>query len=400
MKNTALLTAALTLSLSLTACGGSVNSPEAPTMASSSLGALTTPGSTALSPIESLDDAKTPEEPAAEAPAAEAAPEAEAPTTETPAETPAAEAPATETPASEAPASEAPAAPTDEIPDMEVQTPYVPAGSSLGGGSSYSADGKFKVDQDTFNQWQPVGLTSDGSSLYVAAVDVKTPTKGTVIQMDTAGGNWKDLGKSLLSTILLGAAGYKMPQTLQGITLDDSGNLLIADTQNQLFRMETPKYATTAVQAPLSGVLDITSAGGNVFVASSTGLQKFDPSLSAGSAFSQVVPTGGIGHDSQGNVYAVVNNAIQKINSNGEASEVVKNLSAPLDVAVDSQGNIFVLQSDTIRYFKASGESLGSFGSGEFTAPKSLFVAADGTVYVADAGTSYKDAQVVKFIKG
>jgi sugar lactone lactonase YvrE len=283
---------------------------------------------------------------------------------------------------------------------LDVGSPYVPAGSSLGGGSSYTAEGSFKVDQDTFNQWQAVNVISDGSNLYVAAVDIKTPTKGTVIQMDTSGGAWKDLGKSFLSTITLGATGYKMTKTIQGLAMDDSGNLIISDSKDQLFRMDTPKYSVTTVKAALASALDVVSSGGNFFVATSTGIQKFDSSLAAGSAFGSITPSGGLGRDSQGNIYAVAGSAIQKINSSGAATEVVKDVSGALDVSVDSKGNIFVLMSDSVKFYNDKGESQGSFGSGDFTAPKAIFADSSGGVYVADSGSDHKTSQVVKFSKG
>ncbi|PIQ23965.1 hypothetical protein COW36_05455 [bacterium (Candidatus Blackallbacteria) CG17_big_fil_post_rev_8_21_14_2_50_48_46] len=400
--------AALTLTLSLTACGGSVNSPGSATVGSlgaSSLSSLSDAGSSGITPIESLDDSSSavaPIEQAAApelaAPLAEEAPALDAPLEEAPAVD--TTAPALEQTEAEVPAADA-AQNLDEIPDMDLGSPYVPSGSSLGGGAGYIADGNYKVDQDTFNQWQPVSVVSDGSSIYVAAVDVKTPTKGTVIQMDTSGGSWKDLGKSLLSTFTLGAAGYKMPKTIQAATLDDSGNLIVTDAQSKLYRMDAAaKYSTTAVDAALSDALDLTTAGGNIFVATTSGIQKFDASLSAGSAFSTVIPSGGVGHDSQGNLYVVSNNAIQKIDSSGNASQVVSGLTSPLDVSVDSEGTIFVLETDGVKYFKSSGESLGSFGSGDFSAPKSLFVDSSGTVFVADSGASYKESQIVRFTKG
>lgn len=397
MKKVTLLS---TLALSLTACGGSVNSPTSGAVSSLSTSLSTPNGGSGITPIESLDE----ETPAAEAPPVEeAAPAAEAPPAEEAA--PAAEAP----PAEEAPpAAAAEAAPPaeeapkdlDAVPDLDVGSPYVPSGSSLGGASSYVAEGSFKVDQDTFNQWQAVNVISDGSNLYVAAVDIKTPTKGTVIQMDTSGGAWKDLGKSFLSTITLGATGYKMTKTIQGLAMDDSGNLIISDTNDQLFRMDAPKYSVTTVKAALAGALDVVSSGGNFFVATSTGIQKFDSSLAAGSAFGSVTPSGGLGRDSQGNIYAVVGSAIQKITSSGSASEVVKDVSGALDVSVDSKGNIFVLMSDSVKFFNDKGESQGSFGSGDFTAPKAIFADSSGGVYVADSGTDHKTSQVVKFSKG
>jgi hypothetical protein len=406
MKKVSILST-LALALSLTACGGSVNSPTSGAVGS--LSSLSSPsGGSGITPIESLEPMDS-DTSAMTAPFEDAAPVEAAPGEETfvdtaPAEEIAAELPVEGTPAEEI-AAELPAtteeAPQDldAIPDLDIGSPYVPSGSSLGGGSSYIAEGNFLVDQDTFNQWQPVNLVSDGSNLYVAAVDVKTPTKGTVIQMDTSGGAWKDLGKSFLSTVTFGATGYKMPKTIQGLTMDDSGSLIISDSQDQLFRMDAPKYSVTTVKAALASALDIVSIGSNVYVATSTGIQKFDSSLSAGSAFGSVTPSGGMGRDTEGNLYVVVGNAIQKIDSSGSVSEIVKDLTAPLDVTVDSQGNIFVLQSDSVKFFDKTGESQGSFGMGDFTAPKAIY-AAGGSVFVADSGADYKSSQIVKFSKG
>ncbi|MGE3725138.1 MAG: hypothetical protein AB7I41_06280 [Candidatus Sericytochromatia bacterium] len=402
MKKVTILST-LTLALSLTACGGSVNSPTSGAVSSLSTSLSTPSGGSGITPIESLEE-ETPAEaapveetvPVEEAPAAEAAPEV----------APEVAAPAEEAPTEAAPAEET-AAPTEEepkdldaVPDLDVGSPYVPSGSSLGGGSSYAAEGSFKVDQDTFNQWQAVNVISDGSNLYVAAVDVKTPTKGTVIQMDTSGGAWKDLGKSFLSTITLGATGYKMTKTIQGLAMDDSGNLIISDSNDQLFRMDTPKYSVTTVKAALASALDVVSSGSNIFVATSTGIQKFDSSLAAGSAFGSITPSGGLGRDSQGNIYAVAGSAIQKIDGSGNASEIVKDVSGALDVSVDSNGNIFVLMSDSVKFYNNKGESQGSFGSGDFTAPKAIFADSSGGVYVADSGSDHKTSQVVKFSKG
>lgn len=406
MKKTVLLTA-LTCSLSLTACGGSVNSPGADTIGSLSNAPLASlsSASTALTPLESLDETGSEAHPQENltdtAPVAGQVAETAAPETpvETANEVPGEATADTDTNPPEAPTETLPD--LDAIPEMDVNAPYVPAGSSFDGGDGYSADGNFQVDQDTFNQWQAVNLVSDGTYLYVAAVDVKTPTKGTVIQMDTSGGSWKDLGKSLLSTFTFGAAGYKMTKTIQGIALDDAGNIIVADKQNQLFSMAASDRRISTIPVALSNVLDIVSIGNAVYVATTTGIQKFDTSsLSTGSTFSTVVPSGGMGRDSQGNLYVVSNDTIQKIDSSGQATQVVSGLNTPLDVSVDSTGQIFVLESDNIKYFKSSGESLGSFGMGDFTAPKSIFVESSGTVYVADAGTSHKDSQIVRFVKG
>lgn len=393
-KNSLLIGLTLSLSLALTGCGGSPP-PTATDMSSmssmsSGISPITATGDGAITPVGDLSagDAydQSYQEPAGE-------------------ETPAEEVPAEEAPAEDAAAATPTAtgsAPSTMPADMTVAEPYKPAttGSTGSSAPAYAAEGSFKVDQDTFNQWQAVNVASDGVNVYVAAVDSKMPAKGTVITMDSAGANWKDIGKSFLATITLGAAGYKMDKTITGVALDSSGNVLVADAADRVFTLTAPKFSITEVDVAISGATDVVNAGSNYFVATSAGIQKLDSGLSAPSSFGSVTPTGGLGADAQGNVYAVVGSAIQKLSATGTAAEVVKGLSAPLDVAVDSSGNIFVLESSSVVWFNAKGVKQGEFGSGELQAPKALCTDSSGAVYVADAGSSHKDSVVVKFVAG
>jgi carbon monoxide dehydrogenase subunit G len=378
-KKSLLVCISLSFSLSLTACGGS-NTPTGTDMSSSSLSSGMTPISPVVTPVGDLSagDAydQTFEEPAAEAGATE-------------------EAPAEEVATDAAPTTEATTAPAMPA-DMEVAAPYAPA-SSTPGAASYAAEGSFKVDQDTFNQWQAVNISSDGSNIYVAATDSKMPSKGTVITMDATGASWKDIGKSFLSTITLGAAGYKMSKTITGVTVDTSGNVLVTDAQDRVFSMTTPKFSPKEVALSLSGATDVASAGDAYYVASSSGIQKIDSALGGATSFGSVSPSGGLSTDAQGNVYAVVGSSIKKIDATGKATDAVTGLSAPLDVALDSQGNFFVLESSSVVWFNAKGQKQGEFGSGEFQAPKAICTDSSGSVYVADAGTSHKDSVVVKY---
>ncbi|MGV3524274.1 MAG: hypothetical protein ACO1RX_08620 [Candidatus Sericytochromatia bacterium] len=282
-------------------------------------------------------------------------------------------------------------------PDLEVLPPFAPPG--LGGATDYSTEGSYKVDQDTFNQWQAVNLTSDGSAIYIAASDLKSPAKGTVIRMGTSGEDWKDIGKSFLSTITFGAAGYKMKETITAITLDSAGELLVTDASERVYALSTDGGPSEKALS-LVGSRDVVSAGGFFYAATTSGIQKFDSNFGIPAHFGSVKPTGGLGADSTGLLYAVVGNSIQKFDSSGQAGEMVGGLSSPLDVAVDASGNVFVLESGVVKWFNANGESKGSFGSGELISPKAICVDSSGAVYVADAGNDHSDSQVIKFSIG
>lgn len=313
-------------------------------------------------------------------------------------EVPAEELPEEELPLEEVPSDTGSLPDTGTMPpDLEVLPPFAPPG--LGGATDYSTEGSYKVDQDTFNQWQAVNLTSDGSAIYIAASDLKSPAKGTVIRMGTSGEDWKDIGKSFLSTITFGAAGYKMNETITGIALDSAGELLVTDASERVYALSTDGGPSEKALS-LVGSRDVVSAGGFFYAATTSGIQKFDGNFGIPAHFGSVKPTGGLGVDSTGLLYAVVGNSIQKFDSSGQAGEIVGNLSSPVDVAVDGSGNLFVLESGAVKWFNANGESKGSFGSGELIAPKAICVDSSGAVYVADAGNDHSDSQVIKFSIG
>lgn len=386
------------LSVSLTGCGGSEPPAmtEMPSSMGSSLSPITPSGDGAITPVGDMSAGDAYDQSYAEGEApAEEVPGEEVPAEEAPGDEPAAD------PGSEEPA----AAPTggdpdtNTMPDVAVNEPYTPSTTSGSGAASYSAEGSFMVDQDTFNQWQAVNVASDGINVYVAAVDAKSPAKGTVITMDASGGSWKDIGKSLLATISFGALGYKMDETITGLALDSSGNVLVTDTADRVYSMATPKYSITETEMAISGTYDVVSAGDNYYVASATGIQKFGSDLSAPSSFGSVTPTGGLGADSAGNVYAVVGTGIKKFDAAGKATDVAKDLSSPIDVAVDSSGNIFVLTSSSVVWFNSSGAKQGEFGNGEFQTPTAIAADSNG-VWVVDAGSSHKDSALIKYVSG
>lgn len=285
-----------------------------------------------------------------------------------------------------------------ELPNnLEVLAPFNPG---TGGQGGYLEEARFQTDQDTFNQWQAVNLVSDGNALFVAAVDLKSPSKGTVIQMDSSGANWKDIGKSLLATITLGAAGYKMSASLQALTFDDRGNLLVAEASQKLFRLSAPKFELSSSSLSFSEALDLAYAGGSYYLATASGLFKLGADLAALSPFGTAKPTGGLATDTQGQLYAVVGNSIHKFDAAGTSGEIVTGLSAPIDLAVDAEGNLFVLESSGVRWFNANGESKGEFASGDLSSPKAIAIDLTGNIYIADAGKDHTDSVVIKYVKG
>jgi sugar lactone lactonase YvrE len=232
-----------------------------------------------------------------------------------------------------------------------------------------------------------------------------------------------------------------------GIAIDASGNLYVADEENNLIRKISPEglvttlagsglYSSTDGQgtaasfaAPQGVAVD---ASGNVYVADSGNnlIRKITPgglvstfagSTSSGSADGQGVAAGfkkptGITVDANGNIYVAdfSNNLIRKITSGGLVSTLAGSTKSgsvdgqgaaasfnnPSGIAVDVSGNIYVADYENNEIRKVTSEGLvttlagsttpgsadGDGATARFYLPYGIAVDASGNLYVVDAG--------------
>lgn len=279
--------------------------------------------------------------------------------------------------------------------NLPVQAPYNPSASA--GAGDYRLTDSFLTDQDTFNQWQAVNVTISNNRLFVGAIDRKSPSKGTVIEMNLSGANWKDIGKSLLSTITFGSSGYKIGASLQGMATDAQGQLILSESSQQIFQLNLTDYKLTNFQIPFGGSRDLVFSNQKFYLASADGVKKLNLADKSIETLSPLIATGGMTTDSENYLYLVVGDAIQKLDPAGKAGIIIEGLQQARDVAVDSEGNIFVLESNQISWFNANGEAKGSFGQSEFSDPRAIAIDSAGDLYVADAGLDYTDSAILKF---
>jgi sugar lactone lactonase YvrE len=239
------------------------------------------------------------------------------------------------------------------------------------------------------------------------------------------------------------------------VAVDGSGNVFVADTDNNTIRKITPSGVVTTFAgsaAAGSGSADGTGAAarfnfpsavavdgsGNVFVADSQNntIRKVTPTgvvtTLAGTAgsYGNVDGTGaaacfaqplGVAVDGSGNVFVAdsLNNTIRKITPTGVVTTLAGSAAAdsgsadgtgaaasfnwPSAVAVDGSGNVFVADTDnnTIRKVTPSGVvttlagSAGLPGSADgtgaaarFDGPQGVAVDGSGNVFVADTGNN------------
>jgi len=182
----------------------------------------------------------------------------------------------------------------------------------------------------------------------------------------------------------------------QGMAMDGSGNVYIADANDCTIRKMTPGYVVTTI-AGTAGVVGFADGVG--------GAAQFD------------FPCG-ITLDKAGNIYVADtgNNVIRKISPGGGVTTLagtpgvlgsadgegpVAQFSSPWGMAVDASGNVYVADSEncTVREISPSGVvhtiagEAGQIGSADgvgsaarFSAPLALAVDPTGNVYVDDTG--------------
>jgi sugar lactone lactonase YvrE len=253
-------------------------------------------------------------------------------------------------------------------------------------GNIGSADGNGSAARFNF----PQGVTVDGSgNVYVA------DTYNHTIRKITSAGVVTTLAGSAGSTGSADGSGsaarFFYPD---GLAADGSGNVYVADLYNHTIRK-------------------ITSAGAVTTVAGSAGLSGSTDGTGAAARF--YFPEG-VAVDGSGTLYVAdtYNNTIRKITSGGVVTTLAglagsvgsidgvgntARFNDPIGVAVDSLGNVYVadVNNDSIRMITSGsvvttlGGSAGIFGTADgvgtaaqFNDPIGLAVSSSGNVYVAD----------------
>jgi len=172
-----------------------------------------------------------------------------------------------------------------------------------------------------------------------------------------------------------------------GMTIDNSGNIYVADLINNEIRKVTPQGVVTAPYGSLSGASGSTNGAGNAALFNSPR---------------------DVAYDSTNNLLYVadeVNNLIRKITlSTGQVSNFAGPFNEPRGVAVDGSGNVYVADSvnNVIRKITSAGSGSILAGSNSFAAgykdatgsqalfnqPIGIAVDGSGNVYVADYGNA------------
>ena len=236
---------------------------------------------------------------------------------------------------------------------------------------------------------QPTGLAADGANnfLYVGNIGSFTVVRGTisgssVSSFASVAGN---------GTPSLSGNGGPAAQAQLGnpyaVALDSTGDLFIADNQNEVIRKVDPAGTITTIAG--NGVAGNAGDGG--------------PALAA-----KLNDPRGVAVAANGDVYIsdAGNSSVRMVDHRtGLISTILSGLSFPRAVAVDAAGSVYIADTGDNRVlvmrFTAGGAGLlagtgtpGYSGDGGLAAaatlnqPRGLAVDASGNVYIADTGNN------------
>ncbi len=233
---------------------------------------------------------------------------------------------------------------------------------------------------------KPNGVAVDGSgNVYVADTLNSTIRKVTPQRVVTT-----LAGTPLVMGTANGTGSAALFNGPAGVAVDGSGNIYVADSTNNTIRKVTSKgVVTTLAGAPLVGGSANGTAGAARF---------YDPT--------------GVAVDGSGNVYVADtgNNTIRKVTPKGVVTTLAGNkysslFVSPGGVAVDRSGNVYVadILKDTIQKvtpegvvttlagnpeFSVSGTANGIGSAARFDEPRGVAVDGSGNAYVADTNNS------------
>ena len=185
------------------------------------------------------------------------------------------------------------------------------------------------------------------------------------------------------------------------IALDSSGNIYIADTNNNAVKVwnATTKTVSTLISSGLSYPAAVAlDPQGNVYIADGSNAIIMWNATSR--VLSTLVSTGlntpnGLAVDTQGNVYIADtnNNAVKLWNATTHlVSTLVSGLSSPTSVALDYRGNLYIADygNSAIKVWDANTHAVSTLVSSGIESPPAVTVDVHGNLFIDDYNWAIK----------
>ncbi len=246
----------------------------------------------------------------------------------------------------------------------------------------------------------PGSSSGFGSALILYSYDANPNSDGQVGTLTIAGLTFivTQAGSTYVAVspqAALLSSGLNGPQ---GLAIDSSGNVYVANTRNNTilqwsaFKGQVAVVVQNGLNDPAAVALD---TQGNLYIADTgnNAIEKF--SVSTGQLTTLVANLSGpsgIGLDPQGNVYFsdTGNGAIKVVNpSTLVVNTLAQNLVNPTGLAVDEDGNIFFAETanNDVKMYSTASQQVSVLAAG-LVAPAGVAVDGHGNVYIAGAGDS------------
>lgn len=276
-------------------------------------------------------------------------------------------------------------------------------GSMAGNGTAYNLSVSANWDSDTGSLINTLGVWVNNVALQnLIASGLNSPQgitidgSGNLYIADTLNNAIKELATGSQTLTNLITTGLNNPQA---IALDSAGNLYIADTGNKVVEQFIPNTQTlTTIPDNILGSpqgIAVDSAG-NIYVADP--INNTIDEIAAGSNNSSTLAVSGLNNpqgvtvDSAGNVYIADtgNNAIEEIaaGSNSQTTLVNSGLFSPTSVAVDNSGNLYIADQNGVEVFTANTQSLLSLSDSRLKKAAAVALDNAGNLYIADSGNN------------
>jgi len=248
----------------------------------------------------------------------------------------------------------------------------------------------------------PAGIAVDSSGNWYIA-----DTANNRIRMVNAAGTIS----TIAGTGTAGSSGDNGPATAaqlnrpQGIAIDSSNNLYVADTGNNEVREITPAGTITTIASQLNNPLSVAVDGqGSVYIADAGNNRIVQVTAGTVNTFAKINGVLAVAVDAAGDVFAADATQVWQVPANGTATSMVGGLTSPGALAFASDGTLWIADTgaNIIRQFSTSGTLTAMAGNGtagfsgdgglalaaELNSPAGIAIGASGTVLFADTGNN------------
>ncbi len=260
----------------------------------------------------------------------------------------------------------------------------------------------------TFAGKMLVDGSSDGALLdarFRVPSDVAVDAPGALYVSDTGNHRIRKIANGIVTTLAGSIEGFRdgpgsraQFNSPWGLDSDASGNVYIADHDNQKLRHITPSgvvttVITTAFQAP-SGVA---LANGSIYVSDGLNhaIHRVDPVTGdTTTTLAGSLPASGLFHlpyaaagDAAGNTYVTNRSSIEKITADGGVTTLAAGFAIVSSIAIGPDGNLYVADVAAGRVYRvtpAGSVTLLAGSADEFGSPWGVAVDSLRNVYVTD----------------